>query len=215
MNTKTEAVLISSTGDDSQMRDMMSSRDTAYDDHQDGIPISTPQNYSPVSSSSVSIASSSSGDSDMTHTQHAENEEHDTDLERTNSLGLTGHAAPVSTAESGTDAFPNIARRRPFAFDDEEDRGNPLSREKTPRAHETPSIRSLDTQGILVPSSHASSVSVTPNIEHDDPTGASVVKTDTKLAAPRKVTEKELRDDVEIAGMSSIGTLLLGAPIQT
>lgn len=151
----------------------------------------------------------------MTHTQNAENEEHDIDLERTNSLGLTGHDGAVTVGESSIDAFSNVARRKPFAYSEEEDKGNPLSREKTPRAHVTPSLRSLDTQGILVPSSHASSVSVTPSIEHDDPSRDGPVKTDTKLAAPRKVTEKELRDDVEIAGMSSVGTLMLGAPIQT
>lgn len=190
--------------------------DAAYDGDQDGIPISaTPQNYSPVSSSSVSIASSSSGDSDMTHTQNVETGEHDTDFERTNSLGLTGYDGPVSTGESSTDAFSQVNRRKPFAYDDEQDRGNPLSRDKTPRAHETASICSIDTQGILVPS-HSSSLSTTPDTEQDDPAGQGSDKTDTKLAAPRKVTEKEIRDDVaEIGGMSSIGTLMLGAPIQT
>lgn len=152
----------------------------------------------------------------MTHTQNVETGEHDTDFERTNSLGLTGYDGPVPTEEHSTGASEQVARRKPFAFDDEQDNGNPLSREKTPRAHETPSIRSIDTEGILVPSSHASSVSVTPDTEQDDPAGDGSIKTDTRLAAPRKVTEKEIRDDVaEIAGMSSIGTLMLGAPIQT
>lgn len=217
--------MVSEGGDYLQAKELSSFQDAGHVGRPDDIPeVPTPQNYSPVSavtsisSSSASIASSSSDDSDMTHTQNIETGEQDTEFGQTNSLGLTGY--DDADGEINSEDFRQVTRRKPFAYDEDQDKGNPLSRDKTPRAHETPSICSVDTQGLLVPSSLASSETVSPASELDDPTNYAAVDgpVDTNSTAPasRQVTENELKDDVaEIEGMSSVGTLMLGAPVQT
>jgi hypothetical protein len=229
-NSKNEAVLASIPGDHTQPLDAaLSESDATRIAQSDDVPADSPPiNYSPASvatsiasSSSASIASSeSTDDSDTTHTPNAGLRSRDSSSNLTNSLGLSGYDEKTAAQGYSSEAFSRVIRRKAFANQDDEDVDGSVSRENTPRGHAlAPSLRSVDDQGFLVPSSLGSSTTTSPAPEVEDPAGqdvASISDRDGTIPASREVTEKELKDDApEIEGMASIGTLMLGAPIQT
>lgn len=176
----------------------------------------TPLDYSPVStrtsisSSSASAASSDSSDEGdiVRHAQHARPNV------AANSLGLMNsfdNERPFANQSTQTH------RRNPFAL--EEHDGHGVSREKTPRAYDiTPSINSVDEEGLLVPSSTASTT--TSDTELDDSFNESmqysIAEVNRTIPAPRPPAERERkRDPTEIEGETSAGMVLLGPPVQT
>lgn len=195
-----------------------SSIDTARERTDDVPSESSAVNHSPasvatsISSSSASIASSeTSDDSNTTHTPNTALRSRESSANLTNSLGLSGYDGDPSQGYT-SEALSRVMRRQAFAYQADEDRAEgTVSRDQTPRSHApAPSLRSVDDQGFLVPSSLVSSTGTSPAREMDDPVGESV------RPAPREVTEGEIKDDVpDIDGMASVGTLMLGAPVQT
>lgn len=229
-NGKSEGAEATIPGDHSQPLDATPYQsDDIRIDQSDDVPADpTHANYSPASvatsiasSSSASIASSeSTDDSDTTHTPNAGLRSRDSTSNLTNSLGLSGYDEQTATQGYSPEAFSRVIRRKAFAHQDDGDVDGSVSRENTPRGHAlAPSLRSVDEQGFLVPSSLGSSTTTSPAPEVEDPAGQDVASIDDKdgpIPAPREVTEKELKDDApDIEGMASVGTLMLGAPIQT
>lgn len=227
-NSKNEGVLVSIPVDGSQAPDALFSQShtTRVDQSDDVRADSSAVNYSPVSvatsisSSSASIASSETSDgSDTTHTPNAGLRSRDSSSNLQNSLGLSGYDEQITQGYS-SEALSRVIRRKAFAYPEDETAEGAVSREETPRGHDiAPSLRSIDDQGFLVLSSLGSSTSPSPASEREDAANqdtATIDDRDGAIPAPRKVTEKELKDDVpEIDGMASVGTLMLGAPIET
>lgn len=222
-NSKTEAILASPP--DQQAQDAVST-DTARERTDDVPSDSTAVNDSPasvatsISSSSASIASSeTSDDSNTTHTPNTGLGSRDSSSNLTNSLGLglSGYDDTDRSHGYTPEALSRVMRRKAFAYEaaDEDPAEGTVSREQTPRSYApAPSLRSVDDQAFLVPSSLGSSTSTSPAREMGDPAGEAVLR--PRPAPPRDVTEGEIKDDVpDIDGMASIGTLMLGAPVQT
>ncbi|GHJ84428.1 hypothetical protein NliqN6_0830 [Naganishia liquefaciens] len=226
-NGKTEAVLAPSP--EMQGHDVVSGLSDTARDRADTTPAeNSAVNYSPasvatsISSSSTSIASSeTSDDSNTTHTPNTGLRSRDSSSNLANSLGLSGYDDARAMQGYKSKAFSHVMRQKAFAYEDDDSEAvseGAVSREKTPRSHghahpDAPSLRSVDDQGLLVPSSLGSSTSTSPALEMDDPIGHDVLSVDR---ASRNNEQEEIKDDVpDIDGMASVGTLMLGAPVQT
>ncbi|KAJ9112349.1 hypothetical protein QFC19_000769 [Naganishia cerealis] len=190
-------------------------RDSLDQEPLDSLPEAVaPLQYSPlstatsVSSSSASVVSSSdsSDEGDIAHRAY------NADLySRTNSLGLMDEFADEQAFQS---QLSNLQRRQPFSYEDD---SQGVSREKTPRTFDTtPSINSVDEQGLLVPSSLGSSTS-TSDTEFDDPGNDpmqfGVTHAGGTILAPRQTEDKHTTTEMESA--ASAETVLLGSPVQT
>ncbi|KAJ9105482.1 hypothetical protein QFC21_001853 [Naganishia friedmannii] len=176
----------------------------------------TPLNYSPlstrtsISSSSASAASSESSDEGyMTHHPH-----HVRSNSAVNSLGLMNE---FDNEQPFANRLSQTHKRNPFAFEENDSHG--VSREKTPRAFDiTPSVNSIDEEGLLVPSTVDSAA--TSDTESDEsvnePMQFNIADASGTIPAPRQAAERRhTNDTTEIEGVPSAGMVLLGPPVQT
>ncbi|KAJ9120725.1 hypothetical protein QFC22_002656 [Naganishia vaughanmartiniae] len=175
----------------------------------------TPLDYSPIStrtsisSSSASAASSDSSDEgDIAHHAARLNS-------ASNSLGLMND---LDSERPFANQLPQPYRRKHFAYE-EEDHFRGVSRQKTPRALEiTPSINSIDEEGLLVPSTVDSATTSDTELDEsvNEPMQFSIGNASNTIPASRSAAEGEHKTDpAGTEDAASAGMVLLGLPVST